>query len=219
MEAEFQFNHKEAVKYVKAMLKSFNIGDYKTLSESYDTEDEYYPGSKNHHDYTKIYNLPAPYFIGNIKIEIMDASVSFRLTMDGIEKLTKKQKELYKVDFFEISDNIWNIMLPDYSLSDRNIELRTGYNFGNYIDENTIRYFNNLFTIIFGGNYKTNYLVKLAANSYANNREILNFIELAAHAWNMNPTLWKCINIFGTQAGEITRTYLENQYEDLKCYD
>ena len=111
------------------------------------------------------------------------------------------------------------IDLKNFSVSDRIVESRSGYNRGHYIDEHTIGKFNELFNILYGNEYKTNYIVKLAADSYEQNREFMNFIELASHAWNIYPDLWNCINKFSTQCSEISSIWLHNKFEDLTWYD
>lgn len=219
MDNKFQFTHQEAVKYVKTMLASFGITEYEFWEKSYDVEDEYFYGSKSHYDHAKFYGLPAPFEIGHIMIIVLNGSISLRLTMDQEIELDEEQQKLYKTKTMKSLDEVWVIKLPNYSISDRNVNRRSGYNFGNYINEKTIVEFNNLFATIFGGNYDTNHLVKLAAKSYEQNRKFHDFVELAAHAWNMRKELWKCVNNFSTQWNEIDAIWLHNKYEDLKWYD
>ena len=219
MENKFQFNHQEAVKYVKTMLASFGITEYEFWEKSWDEENDPVYGMTSHYDYAKFYGIPAPFDIGHITIIILNGSVSFRFTMNQEIELDEEQQKLYKTKTMKSLDEVWVIKLPNHSISDCNVNHRSGYNFGNYINEKTIGHFNNLFTTIFGGNYDTNYLVKLAAKNYEQNRKFHDFVELAAHAWNMRKELWLCVNNFSTQHNEINAMLLHNKYKDLKWYD
>ena len=219
MNNKFQFTHQEAVKYVKTMLAYFGITEYDLWEKSWEQDHEYFYGSHSEHNFARFYGLPAPFGIGHIKIEVFDAAVSFRLTINQEEKLDEEGKKLYETDILKTSDDVWFIDLKNFSVSDRIVESRSGYNRGHYIDEHTIGKFNELFNILYGNEYKTNHIVKLAADSYEQNREFMNFIELASHAWNIYPDLWNCINKFSTQYSEISSIWLHNKFEDLVWYD
>ena len=219
MDNKFQFTHQEAVKYVKTMLASFGITEYDFFEKSYDVEDEYFCDSISHYDYAKFCELPAPFEIGHIMIIVLNGSISLRLTMNQEIELDEEDQKLYAAKTLKNTDEVWVIKLPNYSISDRNVNRNSGYNFGNNINEKTIGHFNNLFATIFGGNYKTNYLVKMAANSYEKNRRFDDFVGIAAYTWNTRKELWLCINNFSTQWNEINEMWLRNKYEDLKLYE
>lgn len=218
MDDKFQFTHQEAVKYVKTMLASFGITEYEFFEKSYDVEDECFCDLISHYDCAKFCELPAPFEIGHIMIIVLNGSISLRLTMNQEIELNEEEQKLYATKTLKSTDEVWVIKLPNYSISDRNVNRNSGYNFGNNINEKTIAHFNNLFATIFGGNYETNYLVKMAANSYEKNRKFNDFVEIAAHAWNTRKELWLCINDFSTRWNEINEMWLRNKYEDLKSY-
>ena len=207
------FTHQEAVKFVKTLLASYKINEYDCWERSWNTEHEYYYGSKNHHDSCRIWGLPAPYGIGHVLIDIYDAHISLRLVMCRWNKLNKEEQKLYKTDVIKVHDDIWVIDLPDNKmLSERWSDRCTGYNYGLPINERTINEFYKLFKIVFGTEYTTNLVVKLASKSYEENRQIAEFIELAAHAWYLDKNLWNCVNKFSTQWGEISQISLINQF-------
>lgn len=211
------FNHLESVKFVKTLLASYGITDYTCYEYSYDTKDEYYYGSKTHYDTCKLSELPAPYGIGHTMIEIVNGHISIRLIMSREEKLTEIEKQYYHKDSIKCYDIIWVIDLPDNKMLDERWEAhKSGYNLGLPINEKTINQFYELFKIIYGTKYKTNFLVQLAASNYEENRNIKDFINLVAHAWNLDENLWSCVNKWATQWGEISKITLCNQYEDLK---
>lgn len=219
MDNQFQFTHQEAVKYVKTMLASFGITEYEFWEKSWDEENDPVYGMTSHYDYAKFCELPAPFEIGHIMIIILNGSISLRLTMDQERELNEEEQKLYETKTLKSLDEVWVIKLPNYPISDRNVNRRSGYNFGNNINEKTINQFNTLFMTVFGTHYETNYIVKLAAKGYEQNRKFHDFVELASHAWNIYPNLWKCINDFSTQWNEIDAMWLINKYEDLKYYD
>lgn len=159
------------------------------FEKSYDIEDEYFCDSISHYDYAKFCELPAPFEIGHIMIIVLNGSISLRLTMNQEIELDEEDQKLYVAKTLKNTDEVWVIKLPNYSISDRNVNRNSGYNFGNNINEKTIGHFNNLFATIFGGNYKTNYLVKMAANSYEKNRRFDDFVGIAAYAWNTRKEL------------------------------
>lgn len=210
---ENNFTHIEAVKFVKTLLASYGITEYGFYEKSYDVDNEYYYGSKSHHDYTRFSELPAPYNIGNTMIEVYDAHISIRLVMLKHKLLSPEEKELYKTDIMIMKDDIWVIDIPNNKmLSDRWSDYKSGYNFGLPVNEKTILEFYKLFKIIYGTDYKTNIIIKLAVDSYINERDINNFMMTAAFAWYKNDELWSCINQFSTQWGEISKIWLVNNY-------
>lgn len=98
-------------------------------------------------------------------------------------------------------------------LKDGLINHRSGYNYGLKFNEENGKEFLKLFDIIFATEYKTNYIIQLAAKYYEQNRMFGEFIELVANAWHMNKNLWSCVNQFSTQWGEISKITLINKYD------
>lgn len=111
-----------------------------------------------------------------------------------------------------MGDDIWVFEMADADYDERYVDHRTGFNYGYSIHEHNIQKFNEFLKNVFATEYKTNFIVQLAAAHYEKNREINNFEELAANAWHKNKALWDTINDFSTRWGEISRMSLINRY-------
>lgn len=209
-EHKFKFTYQELVSYVKRYLASCGITEYDCWEKSYDTEDWY--GYTTHWDTCRLFGLPAPYNIGHIQIDIVNTHISFRLIAKQERKLDKDEQKLYKTDVIKTADDIWVFEMADAEKDERYVDRRTGFNYGYEIHEHNIQKFNEFLKNIFATEYKTNFIVELAAISYERNREIKDFETLAAHAWHMNKALWNTINDFSTQWGETCRMNLINRY-------
>lgn len=209
-EHNFKFSHQELVSYVKCYLASCGITEYDCHEKSYDTEDHY--GFKTHWDTCKISGLNAPYNIGHIQIDIVNAHISFRLVMMRKIKLNEDEQKLYKTDVMKTSDDIWVFEMKDHNYNERSVIQRTGYNIGYEIHEHNIQQFNDFLNTFFKEKYNTHFVVQLAAECYEKERKFKEFEELAANAWHMRKELWDTINDFSTRYGETSRMNLINKY-------
>lgn len=209
-EHKFKFTHQELISYMKRYLASCGITEYDCWEKSYDTEDWY--GYKTHWDTCRMFGIPAPYNIGHIQIDIVNEYISFRLIAKQEKVLDEEEKKLYKTDVLKMGDDIWVFEMADADYDERYVDHRTGFNYGYSIHEHNIQKFNEFLKNVFATEYKTCYIVQLAAAHYEKNREINNFEELAANAWHKNKALWDTINDFSTRWGEISRMSLINRY-------
>lgn len=209
-EHNFNFSHQELVNYIKMYLASCGITKYDMYQKSYDTEDHF--GFKTHWDTCKLCGIPAPYNIGHIQIDIVNAHVSFRLVMQQERQLDEEEQKLYKTDIMKTSDDVWVFEMEGANHDERWKVQRTGYNLGYEIHEHNIQQFNTFLKNIFGTEYKTMYVVQLAAMCYEKDRKFKEFEELAANAWHLHKELWNTINIFATQWGECDKMHLINKY-------
>lgn len=208
---ENSFTHNEIVNFIKTYLKGCGITEYDEWTREY--EDPVIQDITSKGVCTRLYGLPAPYKFGHIKIDIVDDYVSLRLTMNQEEELDEKERELYKTDIMKTSQDIWVIDVPNNKkLSERWKHRRSGYNYGLQFNKENFVQFMKLFDIIFATEYKTNYIIQLASRHYEQNRMYDEFVELVANAWYMNENLWSCVNQWSTQWGEISKTWLINQY-------
>lgn len=209
-ESKFALTHQELVKYVKLYLASCGITEYDCWEKSYDTEDWY--GYKTHWDTCRIFGIPAPYKIGHIQIDIVNEYISFRLIAKQERKLNEEEQKLYKTDIIKTADTIWIFEMEGANHDERYEDNRSGFCYGYKIYEDNIQKFNTFLKNIFGTEYKTMFVVQLAASCYEKNREINNFEQLAAHAWHLHPELWNTIEYFGTHDCPIGRINLINRY-------
>lgn len=207
---KFKMSHQELINYIKLYLASCGITEYDCYENSYDTDNHY--GFKEHWDTCKICGLPAPFNIGHIQIDIVNAHISFRLVIQHIIKLNEEEQKLHKKEFIKSSDDIWVFEPEGYSHDERWIIQRTGYNVGYEIHEHNIQKFNDFLNTIFKEKYNAHFVVQLAAECYEKSRKIKEFEELAANAWHMYKKLWNTINFFSTQWGETSRISLANKY-------
>lgn len=205
------FTHQEILNFIKSYLKLNGIVNYEEWTREYEEpiiQDITRKGLQS-----RLYGLPAPYNFGHISIDIVDDYVSLRLIMCQEIELDESQQKIYKAKTLTSSDDIWVIDVPNNKkLSERYINHCSGYNYGLKFNEENGKEFLKLFDIIFATEYKTNYIVQLAAKHYEKNRMFNEFIELVANVWHMNKNLWSCVNQFSTQWGESSKITLMNKY-------
>jgi len=205
------FTHQEIVDFIKTYLKGCGITEYDEYTREY--EDPIIQDITAKGVCTTLCELPAPYNFGHIKIDIVDDYVSLRLTMNQEKELDERGRELYKTNILKTSQDIWVIDVPDNNnLSERWIHHRTGYNYGLRFNKKNFSQFMKLFDIVFTTEYKTNYIVQLAARHYEQERMWNEFVELVANAWHMNKNLWSCVNKFSTQWNELSNIWLMNEF-------
>ena len=198
------FDYDEIIKFVKNFLSSngFDLDKLKIYEKEYSTSPAY--GIETKHKWMSIHNLPAPFSIGEMNIDIIDDRISFKYIFPFKRYFTDEIGLKLYGPIVDLKQDAWYVMIPGLDFDDYYWNYKYGGLEGCQINSFTMKYIIDFMNKMFVDNdFICEEELKNKANKYINQLDdySINYsktaysdlIKIVGFLWYTRNWLWSCV--------------------------